>query len=245
MHQVLLLFTRRRRAFVLTQFLHHFFPLGTFSAGCPAGQSGVSGRMDELRLSTSCSLTSNQHLQFFFVHLVTPSIGPTNTFDWTHYTTFLFLDHQDQFFVDPSPTPFFNQFLFLAQNQKGSVSPISDLYSTNPKPQISQPHTQVMASKKNISKRKESAYCYLTSSSHFRSPLHGRAVAAIHLTFPANAIIDKYKYKYKWHGGMTGAIHSTFPANAIIGKAILPPPSTQRQTLRRANFQKRKKCLII
>ena len=105
-----------RPSLVLTQFLHHFFPLGTFSAGCPAGQSGVSGRMDELRLSTSCSLTSNQHLQFFFVHPVTPSIGPTKTFDWTHHTTFLFLDHQDQFFVDPSPTPFFNLFLFLTQN---------------------------------------------------------------------------------------------------------------------------------
>ena len=61
MHQVLL-FTRRR---VLTQFLHHFFPT-TFSASCPAGQSGVSGRMDELRVSTSRSLTHHHHLQFLF-----------------------------------------------------------------------------------------------------------------------------------------------------------------------------------
>ena len=79
-----------RPSLVLTQFLHHFFPLGTFSAGCPAGQSGVSGRMDELRLSTSCSLTSNQHLQFFFVHPVTPSIVPNQNLwlDPPHHLSF-------------------------------------------------------------------------------------------------------------------------------------------------------------
>ena len=59
LHPVLL-FTRSSNAAdsVLTQFFHHFFPT-TFSG--PAGQSGLSGRMDEFRVSTSCSLTHHHH----------------------------------------------------------------------------------------------------------------------------------------------------------------------------------------
>ena len=101
-------------------FLHHFFP-HLFHAGRPAGQSGVSGRMDELRVSTSCSLTHLYHLRFFF-DPPTPSIlcWPTfTTFDsfptihqhlqfffWPSNNTFVqfFWIMTDQFFVDPSPS---------------------------------------------------------------------------------------------------------------------------------------------
>ena len=54
--------------------------------------------------------------------------------------------------------------------------------------------------------------------------------------------------RYKLHGRLTAAIHSTLPANAIIGKAILPPPSTQRQTLSRSQTVKRREkpiCFLI
>ena len=86
--------------FCTNSFLHRFF-FGPFLSHT-AGQSGVSGRMDELRVSTSCSLTHLYHLRFFF-DPPTPSESVLFRPSTTIFNFFRIMTDHRQFFVDPSP----------------------------------------------------------------------------------------------------------------------------------------------